>query len=39
LLKAIANNEATDIPSKTLYNAHVSLENMLLDTNNLKLPI
>ena len=68
LLKAIANNETTDIPSKTLYNAHISLEdmglirnigrakyeivdvflkvllqqntkNMLLDSNNLKLPI
>jgi hypothetical protein len=33
LLRAIANNQTTDIPSKTLYNAHITLENMGLIRN------
>ncbi len=33
LLSAIANNTPIDIPSKTLYNAHVSLEDMGLIRN------
>ena len=33
LLSSIANNTATDIPSKTLYNAHVLLEDMGLIRN------
>lgn len=33
LLSSIANNISTDIPSKTLYNAHISLEDMGLIRN------